>query len=162
MKFVFNIRYFVLFLIVFVIEILIALYMHDRIIRPYIGDVLAVVWVYLLVKSFTNLSPTTVAAVSFVFACLVEFAQYIHLVTILGIQNNKLLCTVLGTGFEWLDIGAYFCGALLSLTIYPLFRLTDAKKKRTLQVDVISGATLTSKTHLKALENALEQARVNE
>lgn len=28
----------------------------------------------------------------------------------------------------------------------------------TLQVDVISGATLTSKTHLKALENALKQA----
>jgi len=29
---------------------------------------------------------------------------------------------------------------------------------RTLQVDVISGATITSKTHLKAVENALEQA----
>ncbi|AEY67886.1 FMN-binding protein [Clostridium sp. BNL1100] len=32
-------------------------------------------------------------------------------------------------------------------------------KFQTLQVDVISGATLTSKTHLKALENALEQAQ---
>lgn len=32
-------------------------------------------------------------------------------------------------------------------------------KTQSLQVDVISGATLTSKTHLKALENALEQAR---
>lgn len=31
-------------------------------------------------------------------------------------------------------------------------------KSESLQVDVISGATLTSKTHLKALENALEQA----
>ncbi|HEX2958115.1 MAG TPA: FMN-binding protein [Chitinispirillaceae bacterium] len=38
----------------------------------------------------------------------------------------------------------------------------DVQKKRTLQVDVISGATLTSKTHLKALENALEQAWVKE
>jgi uncharacterized protein with FMN-binding domain len=33
-------------------------------------------------------------------------------------------------------------------------------KSQTLHVDVISGATLTSKTHLKALENALEQAEV--
>lgn len=33
-------------------------------------------------------------------------------------------------------------------------------KSHTLQVDVISGATLTSKAHLKALENALEQAQV--
>jgi uncharacterized protein with FMN-binding domain len=32
-------------------------------------------------------------------------------------------------------------------------------KSQTLQVDVISGATLTSKTHLRALENALEQAQ---
>lgn len=32
---------------------------------------------------------------------------------------------------------------------------------QTLQVDVISGATLTSKTHLKALENALKQAQAN-
>ncbi len=36
----------------------------------------------------------------------------------------------------------------------------NAIKSQTLQVDVISGATLTSKTHLKALENALEQAQV--
>jgi len=36
----------------------------------------------------------------------------------------------------------------------------DAIQSQTLQVDVISGATLTSKTHLKALENALEQAQV--
>ena len=34
----------------------------------------------------------------------------------------------------------------------------DVVKSETLQVDVISGATLTSKTHLKALEDALEQA----
>ncbi|MFF2910249.1 FMN-binding protein [Paenibacillus sp. NPDC057934] len=32
-------------------------------------------------------------------------------------------------------------------------------KSQSLQVDVISGATLTSKVHLKALENALEQAQ---
>ncbi len=128
MKIGFYVRYFVLFNIVFVIEILIALFMHDRIIRPYIGDVLAVVWVYLLIKSFTNLPPVIVAIVSFAFACLVEFAQYIHFVNILGIQNNNLLCTVLGTGFEWLDIGAYFCGTLLALTIRPLFRRLNTIK----------------------------------
>ncbi|MBI4857820.1 MAG: FMN-binding protein [Acetobacterium woodii] len=34
-----------------------------------------------------------------------------------------------------------------------------AIQTQTLQVDVISGATLTSKAHLKALENALKQAQ---
>ena len=35
-------------------------------------------------------------------------------------------------------------------------------QQKTLQVDVISGATLTSNAHLKALENALLQAQDNE
>jgi len=33
-----------------------------------------------------------------------------------------------------------------------------AIEAKTLDVDVISGATVTSKTHLKAFENALKQA----
>jgi uncharacterized protein with FMN-binding domain len=42
-------------------------------------------------------------------------------------------------------------------TVYDLFE--SVVDKKTLQVDVISGATLTSKAHLKAFENALEQAQ---
>ncbi|OPA74589.1 FMN-binding protein [Paenibacillus selenitireducens] len=43
------------------------------------------------------------------------------------------------------------------LSIGDLF--SNVMKSQSLQVDVISGATLTSKAHLKALENALEQAQ---
>jgi len=42
-------------------------------------------------------------------------------------------------------------------TIEDLFN--RAVESQTLQVDTISGATLTSKSHLKALENALKQAQ---
>lgn len=42
------------------------------------------------------------------------------------------------------------------LSIGDLFG--NVVRTESLQVDVISGATLTSKTHLKALENALKQA----
>lgn len=35
---------------------------------------------------------------------------------------------------------------------------SNVVQSQTLEVDVISGATLTSKTHLKALENAIEQS----
>lgn len=41
-------------------------------------------------------------------------------------------------------------------TISDLFE--EVVKSQSLQVDAISGATLTSKAHLKAVENALEQA----
>ncbi len=43
-------------------------------------------------------------------------------------------------------------------SIDDLFR--NVINSQTLEVDAISGATLTSKTHLKALENALEQAQM--
>lgn len=43
------------------------------------------------------------------------------------------------------------------LSVSDLF--DNAVKSQSLKVDVISGATLTSKAHLKALENALEQAQ---
>lgn len=42
-------------------------------------------------------------------------------------------------------------------TAYDL--LNSALRQKTLQVDVVSGATLTSNAHLKALENALLQAQ---
>ena len=42
-------------------------------------------------------------------------------------------------------------------TAMDLFRAV--LRQRTMQVDVVSGATLTSKAHLKALENALLQAQ---
>ncbi len=44
------------------------------------------------------------------------------------------------------------------MTINDMFgKVIDSQS---LQVDVISGATLTSKVHLKAVENALEQAQI--
>lgn len=44
------------------------------------------------------------------------------------------------------------------LTINNLF--DDVIQSQSLQVDVISGATLTSKAHLRAVKNALEQAEI--
>jgi hypothetical protein len=38
--FTFNLSYFLLALLLFVAEVLIDIYVHDRIIRPYIGDTL--------------------------------------------------------------------------------------------------------------------------
>lgn len=45
------------------------------------------------------------------------------------------------------------------MTIESLFQ--TVLEAKSLQVDAISGATLTSKVHLKALENALQQAQKN-
>ncbi len=46
--------YFTLTVILLVVEILIAVYVHDRFIRPYFGDVLVVILVYCFLKTFLN------------------------------------------------------------------------------------------------------------
>ncbi|WP_366069085.1 DUF2809 domain-containing protein [Flavobacterium sp.] len=48
----FNKTYFRLASLIFTVEILIALYVHDKIIRPYFGDVLVIVLIYCFIKSF--------------------------------------------------------------------------------------------------------------
>ena len=47
----FRKTYFILSILLFIIEVLIALFAHDEFIRPYVGDLLVVVLLYCLVKS---------------------------------------------------------------------------------------------------------------
>ena len=102
---------------VLLIEILIALFVRDRIVRPYLGDTLAVVLVYLGLRAITPLHtiPAVVTALAIAFA--VETAQCFHLVDQLGLREHRIASTILGTGFELKDFIAYTAGALLILLI---------------------------------------------
>jgi hypothetical protein len=113
----FNRTYFGLFALLFNVEILIALYIHDQIIRPYFGDLLVVILIYCFVKSFlkTKVFPTAVFVLLFAFA--VETLQYMNIVEKLGLQNNRLARTVIGTSFEWIDIVAYISGIMIVLLV---------------------------------------------
>ena len=63
-------------IIVFIIELIIALYVHDRIIRPYIGDMLVVVLVYCFVRVFVPVGMKRVPLYVFLFAVCVDIACY--------------------------------------------------------------------------------------
>ena len=62
-------------IIVFIIELIIALYVHDRIIRPYIGDMLVVVLVYCFVRVFVPRGMKRLPLYVFLFAAV----SYTHL-----------------------------------------------------------------------------------
>ena len=113
--FKFTLRYFILTIILLVVEILIALFVHDTIIRPYIGDVLVVILIYCFVKSFFNtpVVPTAIAVLIFSFA--VETLQYFKILEVLGLQHSKLARIIIGSSFAWADIGAYIAGILIVL-----------------------------------------------
>jgi len=111
--FLFSKTYFISFLLLLVTEILIALYLNDEIIRPYIGDLLVVILIYCFVKSFfaTPVVPTAIAVLLFAYA--IEMLQYFQIVKLLGLQHSTFARVVIGTSFEWIDMLAYTAGALL-------------------------------------------------
>lgn len=117
-----NFRYFLLFILLFIVEVLIALYLHDRIIRPYIGDLLVVIMIYCFVKSFFNTNVVKTALAVLLFAYVIEVLQYFRFVKLLGLQNSKLASVVLGTSFQWIDLVAYTAGAAIVIAIEKLRR----------------------------------------
>jgi uncharacterized membrane protein len=47
-------RYLAAFFLLLATEIFIALFVHDKIFRPYVGDILVVILLYALVRSFSG------------------------------------------------------------------------------------------------------------
>ena len=109
--------YFVLAVLLLITEILIGVYMHDAIIRPYGGDFLVVILLYCLVKSFLNTPPLATSLGVLLFAYLVEGLQYIHIINWLGLEKYTLARVIIGTSFAWTDILMYTLGILLVLLV---------------------------------------------
>lgn len=106
----FSKTYFGLTILLFVAEVLIALFLHDNFVRPYVGDVLVVMLIYCFVKSFLDVPEFVLAIGVLLFAFAIEFLQYIKIVHVLGLEKSELMRTVLGTSFAWLDLLAYVVG----------------------------------------------------
>ncbi|TSD67614.1 DUF2809 domain-containing protein [Inquilinus sp. KBS0705] len=115
--FQFHIKYFFLTILLFITEVYIGVYVHDNYIRPFGGDFLVVILMYCFIKSFTNIRVLTAALVVLVISFIVEGLQYLHLVSLLGLQNSKPARMILGTFFSWTDILVYILGILLVLFI---------------------------------------------
>ena len=99
------------------IEIAIARFVHDSIVRPYIGDSLAVMLVYLALRAVTPLRVVPAVATAFAIACAIEVGQYFHLVDALGLGSSRVARVVLGTSFELTDFVAYGGGAMCVLAV---------------------------------------------
>jgi len=113
--FKFNGRYFILMLLLFIIEFIIGVDFHDSIIRPYGGDFLVVILIYCFVKSFVNTPVAGTGLAVLLFSYMVEVSQHFHLVTLLGLQDSKLARILLGTSFSFNDLLAYTLGIGLVL-----------------------------------------------
>jgi hypothetical protein len=113
--FTFNPKYCSLTILLFLVEVCIALFVSDRIIRPFVGDVLVVILIYCFLRTFLRLGVVATSLSVFTFACMVEVLQYFNLVERLGWQDNRALAVIIGTVFDWKDILAYGLGTAITL-----------------------------------------------
>lgn len=113
----FNKKYFIWAITLFIIEVLIALFVKDRFVRPYVGDYLVVILMYTFIRAFVKAPVIITAVIVLLFAYLVEVLQYFDIVDKLGLEGNKIARTVIGYGFEWMDLLAYTLGIVTVLFI---------------------------------------------
>ena len=115
--FFFRRQYLLLALALFAVEAGIACFVHDAIIRPYIGDFLAVIFLYCLLRSFLAFRAVPLLRLALALACLIEFGQYFQLLSYLGLQHMRLARVVFGSTFSWLDLLTYAAGAAAVLAL---------------------------------------------
>lgn len=108
-----RVIYAALTLILLITEVLIALYVHDAFIRPYIGDVLVVVVIYTFIRIFIPEKCPLLPLWVFIFAAGVEVSQYFHIVELLGLGNNRFFRVLIGSVFDFKDILCYGAGCAI-------------------------------------------------
>ena len=108
----FNRIYFMLFLLLFLIEFAIAYFLKEGFIRHTFGDYLVVIMLYLFLKSFFKIKPISAAIVVLFIAFVIEFLQLTQFLEILNLNNNYYAKLILGNTFQISDLVAYTLGVL--------------------------------------------------
>ncbi len=122
-----RIRYLLAFLVLFSIEVFLALFIHDTFFRPYVGDVLVVIVLYFFVRIFFPYRFKHLVCYIFVFAVFVEFLQFINITELLNITNG-VIATSVGSVFDFKDILFYALGCFI-LHLFEMFRGESNEKK---------------------------------
>lgn len=129
MKFGFSKKYAVLSIGLFAVEIFIALFVHDRLVRPFVGDMLVVILIFTFCRTFIKADYFPVALFVLIFSFAVEIGQYFNLISILGLQHSGLARVVIGMTFDFRDLLAYSAGVLLICIIGSVTKFHSRRKR---------------------------------
>lgn len=112
-----NILY---FLVIFLLELYIGLYVKDAIIRPYLGDILVIPLIFSFINIFIKANNKILIKVVF-FAIAIEVLQYFKIVDLLQI-HNKILRIIIGSTYDIKDILCYIIGGMLTFFILDFYK----------------------------------------
>lgn len=124
-----RLTYAIITIVLLIIEVMIALFIHDSFIRPYVGDVLVVAVIYTFIRIIIPDKVKLLPLCIFLFSVFVEFMQYINIVSLLGLQDNKFFSVLVGTTFDVKDIVCYGVGCILISVGSKLYALKLAECK---------------------------------
>ena len=121
-----RLTYATIFCVLMIIEICIALFVHDAFVRPYVGDMLVTLLLCCLARVVIPDKVRLLPLFVFVFAACVEVGQYFDLVALLGLSDNRFISIALGRTFSLMDIVCYAVGCVAA---FGLDRIMDDQKK---------------------------------
>lgn len=114
--------YSIIFILLFAVEILIAVFVHDKFIRPFVGDVIVVMLICAFARIFIPEKIRLLPVFATLFAVAVEGLQYFDFVKLLGLENNPVISTALGRTFDIKDIICYIIGGAIFFAAEIIFR----------------------------------------
>ncbi|MDG2530001.1 DUF2809 domain-containing protein [Caulobacter endophyticus] len=101
----------------FVIEVVIALFVRDAFVRPYLGDVLATAMVYFAVRGLTSRGRGAAAAAAFGLGAAIEIGQALHVLDLVGLGGSRWARVVFGGVFDLKDLACYAAGVGLAVLL---------------------------------------------
>ena len=107
-------------LVLFLTELGIALFVHDSFVRPHLGDTLAVILIYLAIRTVMPWRVIPAVAAALAFAVVIEIGQAFHLISRLHLDHNQIAHFVLGSGFDRKDFVAYAAGGIIVIVVEAL------------------------------------------
>lgn len=123
-----RLLYLLIFVILTAVETFIAVFVHDAFIRPYLGDVLAVIDLYCFIRIFIPEKAVLMPLYVFLLALAVEFSQLFHVAKLLGL-HGRFFRILLGSSFDTSDILCYLAGCI----ILEGWEICQRKRKRLLR-----------------------------
>ena len=104
-----KIIYLIAFIILFIIECLIAMFLKQGFIRENAGDILVVPCIYTILRIIFTNKIKYLSLYVLIFAVIIEFMQLLNITTFIS-NDNKILSIALGGTFDIRDIICYILG----------------------------------------------------
>ncbi|WP_306420447.1 DUF2809 domain-containing protein [uncultured Winogradskyella sp.] len=117
MKIQLNKTYLILAIILFLIEVCIAIFLKTGFIRHTFGDYLVVFLLYCGLRGLTSLGIWRTAITVLIISFLIEFLQLTSILEVFNLENSRLAKLVFGTTFQFTDLVAYTLGVVTILFI---------------------------------------------